>query len=337
MTVAAGVDVGKANLDVSIAEGPVIRFDNTAKGITKLPQTPEVPGHHRGRVRIHRRLREAAGQPVAEIRGCRCTWLTRTGVRAFAKACGYEAKTDPRDPASSAVPLRPDIPGAGHAGSRPRKGRVAGLAASAPTVRGAACPGTQSLGQGYLAGRRPHPPSAISPGWIRRLRNWTRSTRRPCGRSADLDQQAALYRTVPGVGPLTAAVLVAHLPELGHWDAKALTSLVGLAAPWSRDSGRKRGQRAIRGGAQHSAPRPVPLLLVGGPGRWRTPWFLSQSAPAREGGQCGRGCGDAQASAATKRCGPQGHSLGTAILIDQRLGKLAKWLDIQHGYCCDSG
>ena len=36
MTVAAGLDVGKANLDVSIAEGPVIRFDNTAKGITKL-------------------------------------------------------------------------------------------------------------------------------------------------------------------------------------------------------------------------------------------------------------------------------------------------------------
>ena len=52
---------------------------------------------------------------------------------------------------------------------------------------------------------------------------------------------------MPGVGPLTAAILVAHLPELGHWDSKALTSLVGLA-PWSRDSGQKRGQRAIRGG-----------------------------------------------------------------------------------------
>ena len=49
------------------------------------------------------------------------------------------------------------------------------------------------------------------------------------------------------MGPLTAATLVAFLPELGHWDSKALTSLVGLA-PWSRDSGRKRGQRAIRGG-----------------------------------------------------------------------------------------
>ena len=65
--------------------------------------------------------------------------------------------------------------------------------------------------------------------------------------SAPLARLAALYRTVPGVGPLTAAILVAHLPELGHWDSKALTSLVGLA-PWSRDSGQKRGQRAIRGG-----------------------------------------------------------------------------------------
>ena len=65
--------------------------------------------------------------------------------------------------------------------------------------------------------------------------------------STPLAQRAALYRTVPSVGPLTAATLVAFLPELGRWDSKALTSLVGLA-PWSRDSGRKRGQRAIRGG-----------------------------------------------------------------------------------------
>ena len=33
----------------------------------------------------------------------------------------------------------------------------------------------------------------------------------------------------PGAGPLTSAILVAHLPELGQ---KALTPLVGLA-PWS--------------------------------------------------------------------------------------------------------
>ena len=52
---------------------------------------------------------------------------------------------------------------------------------------------------------------------------------------------------MPGVGPLTAGNRVAHLPELGHWDSKALTSLVGLEF-WSRDSGKKRGRRAIRCG-----------------------------------------------------------------------------------------
>ena len=62
-----------------------------------------------------------------------------------------------------------------------------------------------------------------------------------------LAERASLYCSVPCVGPLTAATLVAHLPELDHWDSKALTSLVGLA-PWSRDSGKKRGHRAIRGG-----------------------------------------------------------------------------------------
>ena len=65
--------------------------------------------------------------------------------------------------------------------------------------------------------------------------------------SPPLAQQAALYRTVPGVGKLTAAILVAHLPELGLLDAKALASLVGVA-PSSWDSGQKKGQRAIRGG-----------------------------------------------------------------------------------------
>ena len=46
---------------------------------------------------------------------------------------------------------------------------------------------------------------------------------------------------------MTAATLVAELPELGQLDANALTALSGLA-PWAKDSGRQRGQRRIRGG-----------------------------------------------------------------------------------------
>ena len=51
-----------------------------------------------------------------------------------------------------------------------------------------------------------------------------------------LTETVELYETVPGVGQLTAATLVAYLPELGQ------------GAPWSRDSGKKRGNRSIRGG-----------------------------------------------------------------------------------------
>ena len=31
--IVAGIDVGKANLEVSVSGGPVIRFDNTVMGI----------------------------------------------------------------------------------------------------------------------------------------------------------------------------------------------------------------------------------------------------------------------------------------------------------------
>ena len=35
----AAIDVGKANLDVSISEGPVSRFENTAKALPSFCNT----------------------------------------------------------------------------------------------------------------------------------------------------------------------------------------------------------------------------------------------------------------------------------------------------------
>jgi transposase len=61
-----------------------------------------------------------------------------------------------------------------------------------------------------------------------------------CAVAELLDQQ-------PGVGNITARILVAELPELGHVTGKKITSLVGLA-PHARDSGTLRGKRTIWGG-----------------------------------------------------------------------------------------
>jgi transposase len=56
-----------------------------------------------------------------------------------------------------------------------------------------------------------------------------------------------LLRSVPGIGPTTAAVLIAHLPELGHLTRQQLAALVGVA-PLNCDSGTRHGPRTIWGG-----------------------------------------------------------------------------------------
>lgn len=64
---------------------------------------------------------------------------------------------------------------------------------------------------------------------------------------ADLASAEALLRSAPGVGPVTAAVLIAQLPELGQTSSKAIAALAGLA-PYNNDSGPSRGKRSVRGG-----------------------------------------------------------------------------------------
>jgi transposase len=54
-------------------------------------------------------------------------------------------------------------------------------------------------------------------------------------------------RTVPGVGPVLAATLIASLPELGRLSRRAIAALVGVA-PFDDDSGKRSGTRSIEGG-----------------------------------------------------------------------------------------
>jgi transposase len=53
--------------------------------------------------------------------------------------------------------------------------------------------------------------------------------------------------SVPGIGAVTAATLMAELPELGELNRRQIASLAGLA-PFDQDSGTWHGRRFIRGG-----------------------------------------------------------------------------------------
>jgi transposase len=71
-----------------------------------------------------------------------------------------------------------------------------------------------------------------------------------------------LLKTIPGVGDVVARTFVAELPELGTVDRRAIAALVAVA-PFSRDSGRRRGKRKTRAGrAQVRPPLYVACLAV---------------------------------------------------------------------------
>jgi transposase len=66
---------------------------------------------------------------------------------------------------------------------------------------------------------------------------------------ADLTGLRAVLESLTGIGSITAATLLAHLPELGHVNRQEIAALAGVA-PYNNDSGAHRGARSIYGGRQ---------------------------------------------------------------------------------------
>ncbi len=63
----------------------------------------------------------------------------------------------------------------------------------------------------------------------------------------DFKAKDDLLRSVPGIGPVTAAIVISDLPELGVLDRKKIAALVGIA-PFNDDSGFHKGRRRVKGG-----------------------------------------------------------------------------------------
>lgn len=60
-------------------------------------------------------------------------------------------------------------------------------------------------------------------------------------------EKAGILQSVPGIGPVTAATLLAEMPELGTVSRQKVAALAGVA-PFNRDTGRRRGKRRTFGG-----------------------------------------------------------------------------------------
>lgn len=62
-----------------------------------------------------------------------------------------------------------------------------------------------------------------------------------------LRQNFEILTSMPRIGLVGAATILAHLPEIGTLNSKQIASLAGLA-PFAKDSGTQTGKRPIRGG-----------------------------------------------------------------------------------------
>ncbi|WP_439794784.1 IS110 family transposase [Vibrio campbellii] len=66
-------------------------------------------------------------------------------------------------------------------------------------------------------------------------------------RSPEYQAKSTILQSMPGVGKVLAASLISNVPELGFITNKQASSLIGVA-PITRESGRFKGKRMIKGG-----------------------------------------------------------------------------------------
>ena len=244
MKVAAGIDVSKEHLDVSISGGKVKRFVNGEEGVKALSSWLS-----RGGVGIVV-CESTGGYERGVVEGLESSgifvWVAHPlRVRALAQAYGQEAKTDALDAQMLS-----------RYGEMFEPKEVHSLSESEQALREVIRRRSQLVEQrvqeknrmekGLRGASRESTRRHIE--WLDEEIERLEAERSALLRSdAELLERAKLYGSVMGVGEHTAGVLLTHLPELGKCAGKSLTALVGLA-PWSKDSGRKRGYRVIRGG-----------------------------------------------------------------------------------------
>ena len=165
-------------------------------------------------------------------------------VRDFAKATGTLAKTDTLDAgvlAHFADAVRPEVRPLKDAETQvlnsltARRHQVMTMLVSEKNRLGSAIGAVTPRIEAHIA-------------WLEQeLSDLDKGLRQTLRRSPVWREKDDLLRTVPGVGEQLSLTLLANLPELGALNRREIAALVGVA-PYNRDSGTRRGKRAVWGG-----------------------------------------------------------------------------------------
>ena len=242
MTLWIGIDIAKATLAVHLhPDAQSLSLPNTPDGIARLIAL--IDGRPVGNVLLEasggyeRGLMRALAQARVPV-----TRINPRRAKAFAQALGRIAKTDPIDAAvlarmAEVVVQTRTAPSPEQEDLRALVQRREQLAQQRDDER-------RRLKQTTLPCVRDSLIAHI--GYLRA--QITAIAREIVRARADIDSDLCRrLLAVEGVGEVTAASLLAYLPELGQLDRRQIAALAGLA-PYNADSGQHSGKRRIRGG-----------------------------------------------------------------------------------------
>jgi transposase len=239
-----GIDVAKDWMDVALlGEKRTQQFAQTKKGIAELVGRMKQLGPKLIVVEATGGYEEAlvlalfeAGLPVALVSPQR--------VRQYARARGRLAKTDPLDAhllAEYGQAIQPRL----FVGKSEERKQLSALVGRRNQLN-ALLQAEKNRRRGQTGAVRSSLENVIA-CLEAELKQMDQEIRTLLQQHTDLQTQEKLLRSAKSIGPVTAATLLADLPELGQLDRQEIAALVGVA-PMNADTGKKRGYRKTKGG-----------------------------------------------------------------------------------------
>jgi transposase len=243
--IAVGIDVSKDRLDVAVRPGgEAFAVERNASGLDRLIERLRQLAPHIVALEATGGFETVAAAALASA-SLPVVVVNPAQIRAFAKALGQRAKTDPIDAAviaHFAEATRPE--------PRPLPDEATRLLADLVARRRQIIEmiGAESQRQKRIT--MPRLRKSIS-----RVIDMLRKELAEL--DGDIDdavrgspawrEKEDLLASVPGVGSIISRTLIAELPELGTLNRKQIAALAGLA-PFTRQSGQWRGKSFIGGG-----------------------------------------------------------------------------------------
>jgi len=239
-----GIDISKTHLDAFRLEDQAARqFENTPSGVRALirwlGQTPVARIVFEPTGPYHRALETALSGKFPLVK------VNPLQARRFAEACGTRAKTDAVDARilarmGAALNLEPDAP----------------ISENQLVLRDLQVARTALVKERTRLRNRSH--VQVNPVLKRQIKarltlverqlaELNAEIARHIASNEALERKREILCSVPGLGPIAAALILTFLPEIGTLDRKQAGSLAGLV-PHSRESGQWKGRSFIGGG-----------------------------------------------------------------------------------------